>query len=287
MKKILVVAAAYAVVSMAVPAQASDFHSVQTDQFVADFAPAEGKKYGVLVLGGSEGGKPKDLATKIADMGYPVLSLAYFKEEGLPQELNEIPLEYFDAPKDWLQARADTKDDGVIVVGWSKGAELSLLLASRDPSYKGVMAIAPSSVVWAGILKDWTKIPSSSWTVGGEPMAHVPFAQGVQINSLVDLYEASLKQETFAEKAVIPAENIRGSVLLMSGGMDEIWPAGMMADDVCKRMEAAGGSCSHAHYPDAGHLLNPDYPIGGTDEGNKKAGVDSTAKMKAFLKKLN
>lgn len=287
MKKVLLAAAACAVVSLGVAAQASDFNSVKTDQFVADFSPAEGKKYGVLVLGGSEGGKPKDLAKKIADMGYPVLSLAYFKEEGLPSELNEIPLEYFDAPKEWLQARPDTKDDGVIVVGWSKGAELSLLLSSRDTSYKGVMAIAPSSVVWAGILNDWTKIPSSSWTVGGSPVAHVPFAQGVQINSLVDLYEASLKQDDFVEKALIPVEDIEGSVLLMSGGMDEIWPAGEMADDVCERMEAVGGSCTHAHYPDAGHLLNPDYPIGGTDEGNKKAGVDSTAKMKAFLKKLN
>ena len=48
-----------------------------------------------------------------------------------------IPLEYFDAPKKWLKDRLETRNNGVIVIGVSKGAELSLLLASNNQDYKG------------------------------------------------------------------------------------------------------------------------------------------------------
>ncbi len=269
-------------------AQASDFEKVQTDKFVADYTSAEeAGKYGVLVLGGSGGGKPEHLAKKIADMGYPVLSLAYFKTEGLPGELNEIPLEYFDAPKEWLQSRSDTKNDGVIVVGWSKGAELALLLASKNTEYKAVVGIAPSNVVWAGILNDWTKVPSSSWTSSDAPLNHVPFAQGVAIKKLTDLYAASLKQTELVSRARIKAENINAPVLLLSGGQDEIWPAGAMADDVCLSMKKAEKNCTHIAYPDAGHLLDETIIIGGTKEANAAANIDSKIKISNFLKAIH
>ncbi|WP_262693750.1 acyl-CoA thioester hydrolase/BAAT C-terminal domain-containing protein [Kordiimonas aquimaris] len=272
---------------MSFGASGADFKPVSDDRFVADYTAADGPvKYGVLVLGGSGGGKPEPLADKIADMGYSVLSLAYFKAEGLPAELNEIPLEYFDAPKKWLLDQKETRSDGLIVVGWSKGAELALLLASHDSSYKGVVGIAPSHVVWAGILSDWTKTPSSSWTKDGEPLPHVPFAKNVQINSLVDLYAASLEQVDLVADATIKTENIEASVMLFSGGKDEIWPASEMADTVCQRMGAVQKSCVHHAYPEAGHLLDEDIIIGGTEESNAAANADSKVKIKAFLSQL-
>jgi len=267
---------------------ADDFKTVDTDIFLADYKSAEETgKYGILVLGGSGGGKPTRLADRLAGYGHAVLSLAYFKEDGLPAELNEIPLEYFDAPKKWLMDRDDTRSDGVIIVGWSKGAELALLLASQDDAVKGVVGIAPSSVVWAGILDDWRKVPSSSWTQGGQPLVHVPFAQGVQITKLTDLYAASLEQEEFVTKARIRVEDIKGAVLLLTGGQDEIWPANEMAVSVCEKIREGGTYCNHTNFPTAGHLLDSQIVIGGTKEANTIAENASETEIGVFLKSFD
>ncbi|MBU1206585.1 MAG: hypothetical protein KKH04_06625 [Proteobacteria bacterium] len=55
--------------------------------FIADFYYTDGapKKLGVLIFGGSEGGKPEYLARPIAARGFPVLALAYFKVQGTPE----------------------------------------------------------------------------------------------------------------------------------------------------------------------------------------------------------
>jgi len=215
------------------------------------------KHVGVLVLGGAEGGLPEKLAQTIVDAGFPTLSLAYFNAEGLPQELEKIPLEYFDKAKSWLQKRKDVKSNELIVVGWSKGAELALLLASRDQNIKRVVAIAPSSVVWAGILKDWKTVPASSWTEQGQELTHVAFKPTGPVNGLLDLYTQSLDNRSEKGKANIQVEDIRGSVVLMTGENDEIWPSPRMANLICEKMNLKkNGQCQHLNFKGLDHLLN-------------------------------
>ena len=60
--------------------------------FVPDGAA---KHAAVLVVGGSEGGMPVPKAAWLASHGYPALALAYFRSEGLPDKLADIPPEYF------------------------------------------------------------------------------------------------------------------------------------------------------------------------------------------------
>src|SRR5438874_2056235 len=58
------------------------------------FAPAgEGRRPGVLVVGGSNGGLPAKQAAWLASHGFAALALAYFRSEDLPQQLEGIPLE--------------------------------------------------------------------------------------------------------------------------------------------------------------------------------------------------
>ena len=58
---------------------------------------------GVLRIGGSEGGISITDAETIASEGYAVLALAYFGMEGLPAELEEVPLEYFGKAIAWMK----------------------------------------------------------------------------------------------------------------------------------------------------------------------------------------
>lgn len=213
----------------------------------------------VLVLGGSEGGIPERLAGALEGAGPSVLALGYFNAAGVPDELELIPLAYFDDAMAWLRKRNNNAEN-VVIVGWSKGAELALLLASKHPEVSRVVAIAPSSVVWAGILKDWTAVPDSSWSEDGDPLAFVPFRPSGEVNGLLDLYSQSLANRTDQGKANIAVEDINATVTLMTGEKDEIWPSADMAAEVCLRMnKVRDNSCEHLNYEGLGHLL--DYRI--------------------------
>jgi hypothetical protein len=67
------------------------------DLFTGDTAQP---RKAIIMLGGSEGGKSwcriKRPIELLVQKGYSVLSLAYFKAPGLPNSLEEIPLEYFE-----------------------------------------------------------------------------------------------------------------------------------------------------------------------------------------------
>ena len=66
---------------------------------------------GILVLGGSEGGMPSPKAIWLAAHGYSALALAYFRVPGLPQELRDIPLEYFGQAISWMMHRPEIDPD--------------------------------------------------------------------------------------------------------------------------------------------------------------------------------
>lgn len=213
-------------------------------------------KQPVLVFGGSEGGIPTRLAEAIAENGFPTLAIAYFKEDALPNELEKIPLEYFEKAKVWLQDRHPDQKN-LTLVGWSKGAELSLILASKDRAFNRVVAIAPSSVAWAGILNDWQQVPGSSWTWKQKEISYVPFNPTGPVGGLLDLYSQSLSNREDNGEASIKTEIISGSVFLYTGGNDEIWPSSLMAEKICKRMERNELSiCKHKNFPSLDHLLD-------------------------------
>jgi len=121
--------------------------------FDADyFAKGSAETLGIIVVAGSGIGKDNGTTKRLSHMGYNVLSLAYYDQGDnpyVPETLELVPLEYFNAPKVWLVERSN----GVVLFGLSKGAELALVLASYDPDYKAVIALAPSKVVWQGFQK--------------------------------------------------------------------------------------------------------------------------------------
>ena len=126
----------------------------------------------VILLGGSEGGIDDAGATLLASHGYAALTIAYFRAEGTPSELVDIPVECVLHAVKWLQARPDVDPGGIAVIGRSRGAELALLAASVSSDIKAVVAVSPSSVVWNGIPKSPDVHPVAAWTYKG---AALPF----------------------------------------------------------------------------------------------------------------
>jgi len=71
---------------------------IREDRLVATFFDhLSGPRPGVIIVSGSGGGLAEDQPALLASRGYAVLSLGYFGMEGVPEDLTNIPLEYFGA----------------------------------------------------------------------------------------------------------------------------------------------------------------------------------------------
>ncbi|HEU5043520.1 MAG TPA: acyl-CoA thioesterase/BAAT N-terminal domain-containing protein [Nocardioidaceae bacterium] len=230
------------------------------------FQPASSRtpRPGVVLLGGSEGGLPDTLeAGLLASRGYPTLALAYFKAPGLPDQLNNIPLEYFAKALRWLGHQPGVDAKRLVVSGASRGSEAALLLGVHDPNLvHAVIALVPSNVALCG----YPDCSQPAWTLHGKP---VPYSQ--------------LMGPTPGDPAaVIPVEDINGPLLLDCGGVDQVWPSCPMANAIVHRLQAHRDPHPHVllSYPHANHYIgtlipNIAYRAPGTDDS------DWTANMKA------
>jgi len=285
---------AAATASQAVP------RAVSVDGFVGLFYPpaaSGGRHPAMLVLGGSEGGLTGAtvLGAPLAKVGYAVLGVAYFGAPGLPANLQDVPLEQLDRAIAWLRTQPGVDPERIGVYGVSVGGELALLLASRHPELKAVVAGVPSGLVWQGInLQSWE--PHSSFTARGRELPFVPYDSSKPFAGVRDLYDRSLPLAAQHPDAAIPVEKIGGPVLLISAGDDQIWPSRQMSDDVMRRLDAHSFRFEHLHldYPDAGHgVATPPSgdpvkaagadALGGTTEGNARGRADMWPKVLAFL----
>ena len=251
--------------------------------------PSAGPHPTMIVLGGSEGGipGPAGFAGGFASRGYAVLALAYFRAEGLPNLLSNIPLEYFGTAIAWLKAQPSVDANHIGVIGGSRGAELALLLGSVYPSLHVVVANMPSNVVIGGCCDPgrWFY----AWTVGGRPVAAMP--------------PPGRRNATDALQAEIQVERINGPILLASGKDDGVWPSSESADKIVARLKR-----NHFQFPyeslmydHTGHGISRPYTPttnlsgqrnptsgrmvnrGGTPSGTAKAREDSWPKMLAFV----
>lgn len=274
-----------------------EFVKVKGAGFVGTFAPSQGQPtIGLLVLGGAEGGMPEWQLKEISELGYPTLAVAYFKAKGLPQMLDEVPVEPIDKAVRWLSNRPEVLDDRVVIIGASKGAELALLVASSNKQVTGVVAFAPSNVVFQGIPKVFWP-PRSSWTRDGKALPFVPYRMPKEFNyaspDLHALYNESLRDSAAVKLATIPVEKIHGPILLFSGRDDRMWPSSKMADEIIARLKQKAFLYNNEHvaYDNAGHVFAPlpdavRNQLGGTEEGNLKALNDSHGRLVTFLKKV-
>lgn len=99
-------------------------------------------------------------------------ALGYFGAPGLPAALVEVPIESLQQGIELFRERfADGRAVGL--VGFSKGAELALLLAAQMGGAIGrVVAVAPSHVVWFDSSRrdlTWIAVPPSPAGVCTEP----------------------------------------------------------------------------------------------------------------------
>jgi dienelactone hydrolase len=200
-------------------------------------------------------------------------------------------------------------------IGWSKGGELSLLLAATFPQFKIAIGCVPSAVVFQGLRSEQSN--TSSWSFHGSDLPYVPVLDAepydkdaweqVHYNiknhlpvSFTPGHLAGLRHKAAVEKATIPVEKIQGPVLVISGTDDQVWPSTILSDMVIARLAQHRHPYPYKHlrYEVAGHTIGIPYQpttitetnfgqfkmaLGGTPQANAFARHDSWPQVLSFL----
>ena len=260
---------------------------------------------GIILLGGSDGEPMKERSALLASRGYVVLNLFYFGHDSLPKEFAKVPTEYLTNAVSWLQAQQRVDATRIGVIGYSRGTEAALLMATLRPDVRAVVAVAPSSVVWPG--PGASGYFHSAWSLNGKELPYVPvkFTKGVGVflkevtgGTQIEhrpLFEDALKNKNAVENAMIRVEKMRCALLLISGKDDRVWPSEPMAETVVARLRDHRYPFAYRHlsYDHAGHSFGiPNQPtsditgtfkMGGTPAGNAAAATSSWKAMLEFL----
>jgi uncharacterized protein len=277
---------------------------IEGSGILANYYPGTGAgpHAAILLLGGSEGGLGKDMraaALLLQAEGFTVLQLAYHNAPGKSAKLKNIPLEDFYHGLDWLKKQPGVDPARVGIVGYSKGAEAGLLVATRYPGIGAVALGMPSSVVWDGMSGENYMLGSfsSSWSEKGEPVPHLAYKGQPDSRGLMAVFEGGLEELGKNPAAVIPVEKYRGKLLLVCGEAEKLWPSCPMTDQIVARAAKRGAAAPVVlRYKDVGHgVMGAPFTddkaranwsqMGGTEQGNAAARTDSWPKIVAFLKR--
>lgn len=270
------------------------------------------KKASIVLIGGGQWGDY--WAQQFANSGFVGLSLPYTGAEGLPKWPEEIDLAYFEFALKWLKEQPEVDPAKIVVMGASRNAELSLVIASIFPTLvSGVIAYAPSSVSWSNTVLPYNSDElKPSWKYQGEDIPYLPMEKisGNDSNKIefIEYWKNGLAQTDDVALATIRVEKTNGPILLFSGNDDLVWPSSLMADMIEQRIAESNfkHSFQNIKYENAGHLIstNPEinsgirtrnisidgkdyeFEYGGTTEGDRKAKQDATIRLMEFIKNI-
>ncbi|XP_013822745.2 PREDICTED: LOW QUALITY PROTEIN: putative acyl-coenzyme A thioesterase 6 [Capra hircus] len=260
------------------------------------FLPPGSKPFpGILDLFGSSGGLCEYRASLLAGHGFAVLALAYFRFEDLPEHLNDVCLEYFEEAVDFMLQHPKVKGPGVGLLGYSKGGDLCLSMASF---LKGITATVVINACVANTLaplryKDMI-IPELSYDLKKYTITESGFL------NFVDIWGNPLEKTN--HQSLIPLEKAQGPFLFIVSMDDHNWKSEVYARIASERLQAHGKDRPQIiYYPGTGHCIDPPYfplcrasvhavlgqPVfqGGEPKAHSNAQADAWQQIQTFFHK--
>lgn len=281
------------------------------------FDTGDSSRRTILMLGGSDGGVDHLalIAGPFASHGFNVLTVGYFGMEGLPEYLQEIPLEYFETVFAWIKENPLLSNE-ICIHGTSKGGELALLLASRYGGFTKVAANLPHAYCFQGLRGMSAAEHCSSWSYRGESLPYIKLDNDVFFEELkicleqdkpfgiACCYQKGLEAADNKEEARIKVEAADADILLFAGKEDGIWNS----YDGCREVIEALDRHQYQHQyqlsarDDMGHIsiavpyilplsetmgipmMGGVFSVGGTLEGNARGQDAAWMKTLEFFK---
>ena len=257
----------------------------------------------VICYGGSEGSPNFYEAQRLAKEGYETLAVFMFGMKNQQKTLVKIPLEQFEDVLKYVKNNINNK--GIItVLAASKGAEYALNLATKYGEISNLILLAPAAYTFAGL--DFNNY-GSSWTWKNKEIPFIDLKKAsiltlvknifipMQIKSPVkykEIYDSAMKQDLEKSKKLIPVQKVNANILMIVGEDDRMWDSYEMAK-VIKSQNQNAIICA---YKNAGHIFRGDgiintadmrIKVGGTIDGNQKAGFERDKVINNFLKKYH
>lgn len=207
----------------------------------------------VIIVSGSEGRieKAQNIAQLLSSRGYICLAIAYFGLEGLPQNLERIPIECLEEAKDFLYHHPQVDNTKIGIYGRSKGAELVLAGQSILDDVQCLVLNSPSNVIFERI-KGKLNSNSSSWTYLQKELPYQKFQLGDYL--LNKFFGKHIPEDS---RAQIDVSKISSPLLLLGSDVDEIWNASSAIDDIISHYK--GESILFKKYHETGHMLTVAY----------------------------
>lgn len=210
----------------------------------------------VIVIGGSSGGMRTERGKFLAKNGIAALTLAYFRYKGLPQTLDNIPVEYVHNSIDYLETVDAINNSSVGIWGASRGSELAFLASANDSRIKSLVVTSPSKVAWHGMTTP------TAWTYKQKKVPSLTFDRR-ENSPIIERSGKALNNPIEVNAAQFRFDKINGPILLISAEQDHIWPSFQMANDIEEYLShhKYKYSVKHDSYP-TGHFFDEEsWPV--------------------------
>lgn len=234
----------------------------------------------MVIFGGSVGSftLTEMAAEKFYEAGMNVLAVAYRDVEDAPATLSGIPVEMIANAAHWCK---ENVADKVGLWGISLGGQLALLAGSLySDLISCVVAVNPMHFSQQE-MRSFKKMEfenCSCFTFQGKDLPYYPIGQSgdafrKQIKAdakkhhewmyLRDFYKNAVSHMPEDADYIIPSEKIKGSVLLLSAGMDCLLPSELICQKVYQRLTKNQFTYpfEHYNYEIASHYLLPIKPM--------------------------
>ena len=193
----------------------------------------------VVFVGGSEGGIgfAREGARRACAAGFAALALPYWRYDGLPDALEEIPISYFETAIDRFAAQDFIDADRVGLAGYSRGSEAAILTAAQSDTVAAVAGLATGAVAGPNIdFSDFFDV-EPAWTIDGAPVAYVTLREdrpGADWRDMMSDQAPPSPERARAnfealqalggfEASILPIAQIEAPVLLLGAGADAVW----------------------------------------------------------------
>ena len=246
--------------------------TVKENGFEGILLPGNGSKDKVLiVMSGSNGGMKltRAFAEFYHKNGIPALALALFATKETGEFLDRVPVEYVESAIKWLREQGYKK---IGIDGASKGSEMALIAASMFSDLSCVIARVPSHFVSEGLKgkkKDKGPSGTSCWSYKGKELAYAPYKSRTFDVIGTFLREKEMHIITFNKdkdvipESIIPIENIKAPILLISSKQDTVWPSYDSAVLMESKLTEIDFEYEHKHvaYENISHAMITDLPF--------------------------
>ncbi|NWW90285.1 ACOT5 thioesterase, partial [Rhynochetos jubatus] len=215
--------------------------------------PGESPFPGIIDIHGLGRGLFEHRASLLANHGFATLALAYYQYEDLPQKPTLLHLEYFEEALNYMLQHPQVKGPGVGLLGYSKGADLSLAMAAFLKNITAVASLNGSVAIT--VLPLCYKDKTIQSLIMDEQRVKVTDSSFLDYSDAFDdPFQAPGNQ------SLIPIEKIEAQLLFIVGQDDRVNKSEYHATEVCKILQAQGKenfqilSC-----PGTGHCIDPPF----------------------------